>query len=333
LYQPHWSAGVAQLAVWLSGLVDYAQAAEVLDKVGQIAISQTSVWRQANYWGAQLKHQEEVQRAIATAVPGRETIVPGERQTSQRLGVSLDGTLVPVRQEGWKELKIGGVFEIELRPTKDKKTGEIIDLAHASHNSYVAHLGGPGEFAQAIWSEARARHWTQAADTVAVADGAAWIWNIVAEHFYDSVQVIDWYHAAEHLGRAAAVLYGEGTPQAHTWRKECEQTLFEGQAELIAQRLEQLAKDKPKLAEDLRREAGYFREHQRRMNYLELREDGYPIGSGMVESGCKQFKARFAGPGMRWNRDNLENLLPVRAAIMSQRFDQAWHSIYKPPPT
>lgn len=67
------------------------------------------------------------------------------------------------------------------------------------------------------------------------------------------------------------------------------------------------------------------------MNYLELREDGYPIGSGMVESGCKQFKACVAGAGMRWNRDNLENLLPIRAAILSQRFEQAWNSIYKPP--
>ena len=92
-----------------------------------------------------------------------------------------------------------------------------------------------------------------------------------------------------------------------------------------------MAKDQPKLAEDLRPEAGYFREHQRRMNYLELREEGYPIGSGRVESGCQQFKARFAGAGMPWNRDKLENVLPVRAAIMSRRFQQAWKSIYKPP--
>ncbi len=68
------------------------------------------------------------------------------------------------------------------------------------------------------------------------------------------------------------------------------------------------------------------------MNYLELREDGYPIGSGMVESGCKQYKARLGGPGMRWSRSGLENLLPVRTAIMSQRFDQAWRIAYQPPP-
>jgi hypothetical protein len=323
----------------LSGLLDFAQVAEVMDKVGQMAISTSTVWRQANRWGAQLKHQQEIERAIATALPNRAQVVSGEVKTQQRMGASLDGALVPVRKEGWKEVKIGSVFATELRPTKDKATGEMVDLARAVNTTYVAHLGGPGDFAQALWAEARQRQWSRAADTVIVADGAAWIWNIVAEHFYDSVQVIDWYHSSEHLAQAANLVHGEGTPAAQTWRKEYEKVLFEGHAELITQRLNQLAKGKPKLAEGLRREAGYFREHQRRMNYLELREDGYPIGSGTVESGCKQFKARFAAAGtpappqvrVRWNRSNLENLLPVRAAIMSNRFDQAWRTIYKLP--
>ncbi len=82
----------------------------------------------------------------------------------------------------------------------------------------------------------------------------------------------------------------------------------------------------------LLREAGYFRDNQRRMNYLELREEEWPIGSGMVESGGKQFKARFCGPGMRWSRQGAENLLPVRAAILSQRFDELWTRIYNAPP-
>jgi len=319
----HWSEGVSKQATWLSGLLDFAQAAEVMDKVGQT----TTVWRPAKVWGERLKHQEEIQQAIAMALPSREQSMPGEAKTQPRLGASLDGAMVPVRKEGWKEVKIGSVFKTELRPTQDKETGEMVDLAQAVHTTYVAHLGGPREFAQALWAEARQRQWSRAADTVIVADGAAWIWNIVEEHFYDSVQVIDWYHASEPLGQAANLVYGDGTPQAQTWRKEYEKVLFEGHAEQITKRLDQLAKEKPKLAEGLRREAGYFREQQRRMNYLELREEGYPIGSGTVESGCKQFKARFAAAGMRWNRDNLENLLPIRSAIMSQRFDPAWDSI------
>ena len=87
----------------------------------------------------------------------------------------------------------------------------------------------------------------------------------------------------------------------------------------------------PKLAEDLLREAGYLERHKRRMQYQELREDGYVIGSGMVESGCKQFKARFCGPGMRWSRDGLERLIPIRAAVMADCFDDVWREAYNSP--
>ena len=68
------------------------------------------------------------------------------------------------------------------------------------------------------------------------------------------------------------------------------------------------------------------------MQYQELREDGWVIGSGMVESACKQFKARFTGPGMHWSRSGCERLIPVRAAIMSQRFDELWRRVYNSPP-
>ena len=84
-------------------------------------------------------------------------------------------------------------------------------------------------------------------------------------------------------------------------------------------------------AEALRREAGYFQDNYRRMQYLETREEGFPIGSGMVESACKQFRARLAGAGMRWSRVGLERLLPIRAAIMSQRFDEVWQKVYHLP--
>ena len=91
--------------------------------------------------------------------------------------------------------------------------------------------------------------------------------------------------------------------------------LFEGHANRVADGLRQLAEAHPTVTETLRGEANYFDDNQRRMQYLELREDGFRIGSGMVESGCKQFRARFNGPGMRWSRPGIERLLPVRAAI------------------
>jgi hypothetical protein len=87
-----------------------------------------------------------------------------------------------------------------------------------------------------------------------------------------------------------------------------------------------------KLFMTISKEAAYLETHKRRMQYLELREEGYVIGSGMVESGAKQFKSRFCGPGMRWNRTGLERLIPIRAAIMSGCFDTMWQAAYSSPP-
>jgi hypothetical protein len=87
------------------------------------------------------------------------------------------------------------------------------------------------------------------------------------------------------------------------------------------------------VAAEVCKEAAYLETHKRRMHYQELREDGYVIGSGMVESGGKQFKARFCGPGMRWNRSGIERLIPIRAAVMGGTFDSMWHKVYNSPPT
>jgi hypothetical protein len=107
--------------------------------------------------------------------------------------------------------------------------------------------------------------------------------------------------------------------------------LYQGHAEALAQALDQAAARRRKLAPALRREAGYFRTNQRRMHYQELREEGWPIGSGMAESGCKQYRARFAGAGMRWSRNGAERLLPIRTALLSRSFDALWRQAYALP--
>jgi hypothetical protein len=331
VWDGHWSEQIAKHCVWLSALVEFEDAAEIFDRIGHLPVSTSSVWRRVKVWGARGQAVETAQRAVATALPPRAEIVAGETRQPHDLGVAMDGALVHIRQEGWKELKVGCVFEIEVKPTRDPQTGDWIDLAHAQHNSYVPHLGGPDVFGQAVWAEARRRNWTRARDTLALGDGAPWIWNLAKEHFYDSRQGVDWYHATQHLWHVAHLLHGEGTPAAQQWFKDYETPLFEGHADRLARLLGELAHTHPSAAEGLRAEAHYFDENQRRMQYLELREDGFPIGSGMVESGCKQFRARFNGPGMRWSRPGIERLLPVRAAVMGHTFDAWWKATYKPP--
>jgi hypothetical protein len=245
--------------------------------------------------------------------------------------VALDGMMVHVRQEDWKELKVGAVFDIEVRLGKDEHTHESVQLAHAVHNSYAAHLGGPEVFGELLFTEARG--WEQAQDTEVVADGAAWIWNLADLHFGQSRQLVDWYHANQHLATAAKLCQGEGSPAGTLWFNRQETALYQGHAARIAADLEQAASELPQVADDLRREAGYFREHQHRMNYLEMREEEYVIGSGMVEGGAKQYQARLCGPGMRWSRPGVERLIPIRTAILSGRFAEVWHKVYNSPPS
>ena len=159
----------------------------------------------------------------------------------------------------------------------------------------------------------------------------SWIWNLASEHFGQSRQVVDWYHAKEHLYKAAHLAFGEGSAKALRWAKGMETPLYQGQAWRVAFQLRELAKRHRRVAKELRAEAGYFEGNARRMQYLEMREEGFPIGSGMVESGGKQFRARFAGAGMRWSRSMVKRLIPVCAAILSKRFDEVWQAAYKSP--
>jgi hypothetical protein len=155
-------------------------------------------------------------------------------------------------------------------------------------------------------------------------DGADWMWHQAALHFGHSHQVLDWYHAKEHLVAAARLRKQEGTAAFTRWLNSRETLLYQGHAAQIAHELERAAQQDSVNAAKLITAAGYFRTHQQRMNYIELRKENWPISSGVVESGAKQFKARFAGPGMRWSRNGAENLLPIRAAVLSARFDQMW---------
>jgi hypothetical protein len=323
---------VAQHAVWLYGQVEDDLAEQILQKIGGIAISDTSIWRRAQKWGEHVRVVEKARAKAAVGLPPRGPIIRGQVPHERPMGVAIDGGMIHVREEGWKELKVGTVFDITQRTEPDPVNQEPTLAAHAVQTSCVAVLGGSDQFGQVVWAEAVRRELPEAGESIVLGDGAPWIWNLTGEHFGTSRQVVDWYHAKEHLYAAGNLLHGEGSAQAHRWVKGLETLLYQGHARRIAEQLKELAKTHRRVAKGLRKEAGYFEHNQRRMQYLETREDGFPIGSGMVESGVKQFRARFTGSGMRWSRDGAERLLPVRAAILSKRFDQVWTAVYTSPP-
>jgi hypothetical protein len=172
LWEHHWSESVVKYAVWLSGLVTFAEAGKILQTIGEIPISTSSLWRRVAVWGPKCQAVETTQRAASAAAPTREELTQTVPLEGQDLGAAMDGGMVHIREEGWKELKVGCVFAIQQQPTQDKHTGETVDLAHAVSNTYVAHLGGPAVFGDLLWAEARQRRWMQARETIVLGDGA-----------------------------------------------------------------------------------------------------------------------------------------------------------------
>ena len=333
LRDKRYSEGVLKEVVWLGGAADsFAKAQETFERIGHMAISESSVWRRKEVWGGRFKEREEIEREKANTWSSGSAFRERVLGWDKRMGVSMDGVMVHIRQEGWKELKVGCTFEIQVSPTWNKETQEWEDLAHAVDNRYVAHLGGPDVFGQLLWMKVKERGWESAKDRQVIGDGASWVWNQAQEHFFDARQTVDWYHGTEHVGRIAALLHGEETPASRQWYKGAEKRLYQGHAQEIALEVRKAAPDYPVVAaQELETEAAYLSEHHRRMQYLELREDGFLIGSGMVESGGKQFKSRFCGPGMRWSRRGIELLIPIRAAIMGNCYDSTWQAIYNSP--
>ena len=320
------SPGVKRWAVKLAALMPYAQAQDVLIDLAEVNMSDSTIWRCVQQVGECANDYLTEQAQQRTALPDPDQISTGIAPLAPPMGVSVDGAKFNVRGEGWKEAKVGCVFRFTpsgvWRPRDD---GAPVEVVQASAISYVFHLGSPEPFGQLMWAEAERRGWLAARPTAALGDGAAWIWHLADFHFSGATAIVDWYHAKQHLWDAARLIYGADSPQARAFVTRHEANLYAGRVERIARALRRAAH--PATRESLQREATYFTENCARMQYRLFQAAKLPIGSGTVESGCKQFKARFAQAGMRWSRDGATHLMPWRAAVMSQQFDQLWHAV------
>jgi hypothetical protein len=216
--------------------------------------------------------------------------------------------MVNIRGEGWKEFKVGTIFEVEQRWQRNQDTRELIQIPHGIGMVYTAVLGSVTEFAPTLWQLALDHYIPPTDDTSVTADGAEWIWNLTLDLFPDSLQIVDWFHSCQHLAQAASALFPDDPGRTKRWYAHRLDTLFQGGAASIALELE---------AADLPDHARYFRIHYRRMQYQEFREESYPIDSGTVESAVKQFKARLTGVGMRWSRPAARQMLFLRAAALT----------------
>lgn len=310
------SAGVKRLLVKLSARMPYQAGVDVFEELAQVKVGTTTAWELTQAAGECLRSAPQ---PIATQPEAAHPEL-------ECMGITMDGCLANVRDEGWKEVKVGCVFGVVTADERThNKAGESVPVVQAKAQSYVLHLGGPEEFGDKLSVETQARGWHATHPSATIGDGAAWMWNLAHKNYATSAHVVDWYHAKEHLFSAAQVTCLDQPDLAPTWVEQHADLLYAGRADQIAERLLTLAAlAKPDGKAKLETEAGYFSSNHQRMQYRDFQLAGLPIGSGTVESGAKQTKHRVSAAGMRWSRSGLQNLLPLRAAVMSNAFDYLW---------
>jgi hypothetical protein len=236
------------------------------------------------------------------------------------LVVQTDGVMVRYL-DGWHEVKLGLVAGCV--------GGELVAP------SYVAARESAEAFGPRLLAEAARRGALQVVgwrggltgralailrEVVILGDGAVWIWNLAGEHFGERVEVIDFYHACEHLWAVARALHGAETPAAAAWAKARIGELLEQGAGPVQQALAGATPPTPEAAEVLRQERGYFRANAARMDYPRFRAAGLPIGSGAVESLAKHLvQQRMKRAGQRWSEPGARGMLALLAHHASDR--------------
>lgn len=299
------SHALSRELVWLGGLLPFETASIAFERFTGYTVPQTTLWEQAKRHGERLHAYEEQRREQVTIER-----LQWNHQDYDPLAyrsVSLDGGMIHIRQEGWKEMKVGLVSGLRHNWDIEKPQTCLVDI------DYTAVIGSVDSFAPALWELAVRHQIPYAGRTAVVADGAAWIWRLCADYFPGSTQIVDWYHARQQLAQVADTRYPDDDIRARSWYEKMSTHLFQGEVWKIIADLKQHDVSET-----------YFETHQRRMQYLQFRADGFPIGSGGVESGIKQYKQRLSGPGMRWSRQGAERMLTIRTAVLTKHFDDLW---------
>jgi len=287
----------------LGAFCSYEHAAQVFERLTGIGVSGREIGRTIIERGIALERVrlEEQTRWL-------EQGPPVEKSTSaQPCECSLDAAKVRFR-DGWHDVKAGIVHPLQ---------GDL-------PQSYIVEVGSMEQAGRKLYAEVIRQGSNPDRDTmVCVADGAPTNWIQFEANFTQRVEILDWYHATEHLWAAANGVYGEGTAEAKAWEKEAESVLWTGHPEQVLELLTQ-AEQHPK-GQAAASQQHYFETNQARMQYQAYREQAYPIGSGRMESGCKQaIVARARQAGMSWSQQGLQSVLALRAEFLNQRFDAAW---------
>lgn len=310
-------------------------------------ISRMSVWRIATGAGQVLARRKKVEaeRASAPAQRGetpQTRRVEEERPIQGQGNISTDGTMILIRGERWKEVKVGAFSRVEVLPPSPRpkraagaegqpSRRDNDPRVKLSQHSYVAGLWEADEFAPYQYAEGLRRGLEQVEKLSSVNDGAPWIERITLTNFPHATQIVDWDHASGRLYTVAKVVLGEGSAQAMSWVQARLDNLWDGQVEAVVKELQALDLDQDKWPDEVRQAPGYFETNTERMRYNRFRAAGYPIGSGTVESGAKNVvQHRMHRPGRGWERKYANAMLALLSEYHSDRFDQTWLRLCQP---
>jgi hypothetical protein len=279
-------------------------------------VSPETVRQHTETHGAALEASQEA--GVTEVLRTREAATAVDRAPGQ-LVVETDGVMVHYR-DGWHEVKmglVGGHEAGKLRATSytaARATPEAFGprlLAEAARRGALEVVGWEGS----TWQRRVAR----LRQVVVLGDGAPWIWNLAAEHFGTRVEVVDFYHASQHLWAVAKALYGD-TPEAAVWANKQVAVLRTEGVEPVRAALARVQPATTDAADLLRRERAYFRTNAARMAYPAFAAQGLPIGSGAVESAARHLvQQRLKRPGCRWSERGAQHVLNVRCQLLSHK--------------
>lgn len=317
---PAWTQ---KLAFTVTATGSYEEAAAVASCWGR-AIDDSTLHALVRRVGARAQTQAQA----------RYETLPKERQPAaapSALGVALvDGCQVRERGRGWgkkrtkqnrvewHELKLGVFYRQEQAARTEGGRGLLADKV------VVSWLGEPLELGRRLQWEAQREGLGRAREVLFLGDGAAWVWNLKDDRFASAHGLLDFYHAGQHLWEVGRIQHGEAQPGLTQWVEPRLHRLRHGRERVVLGELARLKKRRGPAGKTLAREQGYFAGHAGRMNYQEVARRGWPIGSGAVESACRQKQCRFKRAGQFWTRRGLRDLLALDEARRNHHWDQLW---------
>lgn len=309
----------------------HRRAAVSFAAMTKIPVSKSSLGRLVKMYGRKIEVQQQAEAEAMVKPPAQDEVVTVRqmaRPESEVMALSMDGALVNIRDEGWKEVKTVSVSAVET--VSDEETGEM--EVHLRAHSYRAGLWEAKEFAKQQWAEGCRRGLERAKQIVSVNDGALWIWLIVQMCWAPCVEILDWWHLVEKLWEVAATLLDDDPAATSQWVETQKSHLWHDRRRQVIRAIRLLCPRGQPLPEKVRLVVGYIFNHRARIRYQQFRQAGYPLGSGTVESACKLvMQERMKQAGMRWSRDGAQAMLALRSVLLSDRWDEVWASLRPPP--